>query len=189
MLSDVLAELGLPAENIILLGHSMDGVIACPMAAAGPSWPLKGVIATGFAKDLPKALADGFMQLPQQYYIELLVAMKDQLMFGPPETLAPDMPAQSHIANTHMPRAEAIDIIKWAERAADILAAVRVPVYYKLAQYEQLWDISQQEKVAALFQNSPHVVTGIIAEVGHCLDFHLLGSQFQDEILAFASSL
>lgn len=57
------------------------------LAANQPDWPLLGIICTGFAQNLPMHLAEGFAALPEQYFIELPVDMKDQLMFGPTETL------------------------------------------------------------------------------------------------------
>lgn len=189
LLPEVAAALDLDMDAVVLVGHSMGGVIASTIAARLPSWPLKGIAGTGFAHRLPAHLAEAFAGLPRQYYIELPTPMKDQLMFGPPDTLAEGMPAQSHIANTHMPRAEAIDIVEWGTRAAGILGQIQVPVYYKLAEFEQLWNTSEQPAVAAMHGKAPSVLSGILPGVGHCIDFHKLGAGFQDEVLQFAASL
>lgn len=189
-LPEVLSELDLSFDRIVLIGHSMGGVIASTIAAGQPGWPLAGIIGTGFAQTLPTHLAEGFAALPQQYYVELPTAMKDQLMFGPPETLAAGMPEASHVANTHMPRAEAIDIAgDWGMRAPDMLGRVSVPVYYKLAEFEQLWNVPDHEIVASMYGSSPRVETGIFTGAGHCIDFHGRGADFHDEILKFAMSL
>ncbi|MBM2294499.1 alpha/beta hydrolase [Sulfitobacter pseudonitzschiae] len=190
LMPEILSQLGLSGKGIILIGHSMGGVIATTIAANQPDWPLLGIICTGFAQNLPMHLAEGFAALPEQYFIELPVDMKDQLMFGPTETLAKTMPRASHLANTHMPRAEAIDIASdWAIRAPSILGKVTVPVYYKLAEFEQLWQVADQPTVADMYTNTPRLETGVFKGAGHCIDFHECGARFHDEILSFAASL
>lgn len=167
----------------------MGGVIANTIAAGQPDWPLLGVAGTGFAQNLPAHLAQEFANLPRQYFIELPAAMKDQMMFGPDDTLDEGMPHASHVANDHMPRAEAIDIADgWGRRAGAILGRVNVPVYYKLAEYEQLWNVADQTPVAELYSRAPRVETGIFSGAGHCIDFHRRGADFHDEILRFALS-
>lgn len=177
-------------ESVILIGHSMGGVIATTIAAQAPAWPLKGIIGTGFAQFLPQHLNDAFAGLPDQYYAEFPTELKDQLMFGPRLTLSDDMPTASHAANVQIPRSELMDIGSgWADRAGVLAPKVKVPVYYKLAEHEALWEIAKMEAFAGLFANSKQVVTGIFKDAGHCIDFHKVSADFHREQLNFAASL
>ncbi|WP_299847761.1 alpha/beta fold hydrolase [uncultured Paracoccus sp.] len=190
LMGEITGALDLQPEGIALIGHSMGGVIAASIAARQPDWPLRGIMVTGFAQTLPAHLAEDFAKLPPGYFVELPTALKDQVMFGPPDTLPETMPAASHPANTQMPRAEAIDIAgDWGQRAPGLLGQVSVPVYYKLAQHEQLWHIADQATVAAMFTRAPKVETGLFAGAGHCIDFHRRSGDFHDEMLGFAAAL
>ncbi|MGE0283851.1 MAG: alpha/beta hydrolase [Rhizobiaceae bacterium] len=186
---EVADKLGLTLNGAVLIGHSMGGVISTTIAALAPNWPVKAIINSGFAQFLPSHLRDGFASLPDDYFVELPTPMKDQLMFGPAGTLSNDMPMASHIANTRIPKAELIDIgTGWADRLAELAPRVEVPVFHKLAEHEQLWDISHLEAFSKLFVRAPRMVSGIVKDAGHCIDFHRVGAMFQAEQLEFAAA-
>lgn len=189
LLPMVAAELALPLRDVVLIGHSMGGVIATTIAASGPEWPLRAIAGSGFARFLPTFLKEGFAALPDQYYVEAPPGF-EALIFGPPETLRPDMPAASRVMHSRIPRSELIDIGSgWADRAPALAARVKVPVYYKLAEHERLWDPQDMRAFADLYTSAPRVESGILQSMGHCCDFNETGHLFQKELLDFADSV
>jgi len=99
------------------------------------------------------------------------------------------MPAASHAADATVPRSELTDITGgWKDRVAALAAAVAVPVHYRQGEHEKLWlnggDIP--ERFGQLFSRSPAVDCAMVANAGHCIDFHHAGAAFQDAQLTFA---
>ncbi len=189
LLPRVAAELGLPLRDVVLIGHSMGGVIVTTIAGLGPEWPLRAVAGSGFARFLPAFLKDSFAALPNEYYVDVPPDFAS-LIFGPPETLNPDMPEASLVMIARVPRSELIDIgTGWADRAPELAGKVAVPVYYKLAEHEQLWDPQDMQAFADLYTRAPRVESGHLRAMGHCSDFNKTGHLFQQELLAFAASV
>ena len=93
------------AAGIVLVAHSIGGAIATEIAALQPSWPLLGLATSGCLVRVPAESAGAWAALPPIPMIDLPVPMKDQLMFGPPETINDDMPAASYPSNTLVPKA------------------------------------------------------------------------------------
>ena len=114
--------------------------------------------------------------------IDLPVPMKDQLMFGPAETLADDMPAASYPSNTLVPKAELLDITGgWIERRAEVTGRVTVPVHHRMGEFDHLWVASQDEidEFRAGFTSAPSIDAALQLGSGHCIDFHLPSGEFQ----------
>lgn len=189
-LPEVASALGVRLDSVVLLGHSMGGVIATTIAAQAPNWPLKGIIGSGFAQFLPQHLKDAFSGLPDEYYAEFPTELKDQLMFGPRDTLSDNMPTASHVANVRIPRSELMDIgTGWADRVTHLAPRVTVPIYYKLAEHEALWDVAGLEAFVGLFTNAQKIVSGVFKNAGHCIDFHKVGAEFHREQLDFVAAI
>ncbi len=101
-------------------------------------------------------------------------------MFGPDGSFDAAMPAASHIADAPCPRAELIDIVgDWQARAAAVLAAIRVPVYYRQGEHNRLWvaDAGEVAQFAAMLSASPRVDAALLRGTGHCIDFHHAGGR------------
>ena len=139
--------------------------------------------------DSPPEAGAAWASLPETTMVELPGPLKDAVMFGPPETFDASMPGLSHDADAPVPRAELIDIVSgWPAIAPDVLGNVRVPVHYRLAEYDRLWigGAGEVARFAALLSRAPEVDAALRAGTGHCTDFHRDGAAFQDEQLAFA---
>ncbi|HEY2644313.1 MAG TPA: alpha/beta hydrolase [Galbitalea sp.] len=188
-IGSIFAEYGGDAAGVVLVAHSIGGAVATIIAATPQSWPLLGLATSGCLVRVPAESAAAWSQLPPIPMIDLPVPMKDQLMFGPPETYDDAMPAASYPSNTLVPKAELLDITGgWIERRAATCAAVAVPVHHRSAEFDHLWVVSQDEvdEYSAGFTSAPSIDAALQLGAGHCIDFHLPSDEFQNSQLAFA---
>lgn len=184
----LLSAFGRVSAPIFIIGHSIGGAITISMAAAQPSW-LTGIAVSGVGLKTPPESAMAYAQFPDVYFVDLPTPMKDQLMFGPPETLHAGMPQASHGANTHCPLNELKDITGgWQDRLRALCPKVTVPVQTKQGQHEALWltEGTLVQDFGACFTAAPRVEVAMVPEAGHCIDYHKAGAAFQDAQLAFA---
>ncbi|THG32479.1 alpha/beta hydrolase [Glaciibacter flavus] len=175
--------------GVVLVAHSIGGAVATAIAASSPSWPLLGLATSGCLVRVPEESKAAWAQLPPIPMIDLPVPMKDQLMFGPAETLDADMPAASYPSNTLVPKAELLDITgNWIERRAETCARVTVPVLHRQGEFDALWVTSQDEvdQYGAGFTSAASVDAALQTGSGHCIDFHRPSGDFQGSELAFA---
>lgn len=177
------------AAGVVLVAHSIGGAIATIIAATAQSWPLLGLATSGCLVRVPAESAEAWTSLPPILMIDLPVPLKDQLMFGPPDTFDAAMPAASYPSNTLVPKAELLDITGgWIARRAVTCAAVAVPVHHRSAEFDHLWVVSQDEvdEYRAGFRSAPSIDAQLQLGAGHCIDFHLPSDEFQNSQLAFA---
>ncbi len=175
-------------SGIFVIGHSIGGAVVVSMAANKPSWPLLGIAISGVGLSTNPGDAERWAGLPEGL-VTLPPEMKDIVMFGPKETLGPDMPAASHVANTTCPRAELIGITTtWPSTVRAVAAKVEVPVHYRQAEFDRLWIVNEEQVrgFRSALTSAPAVDARLFLKTGHCIDFHLVGGQFQDEQLSFA---
>jgi pimeloyl-ACP methyl ester carboxylesterase len=188
-IGSVFSEHGGAAAGVVLVAHSIGGAIATIIAATPQSWPLLGLATSGCLVGVPPESAGAWSALPNIPMIDLPVPLKDQLMFGPPDTYDEAMPAASYPSNTLVPKAELLDITGgWIARRAETCAAVVVPVHHRSAEFDHLWIVNQGEMDAyrAGFTSALSIDAQIQLAAGHCIDFHLPSDEFQNSQLAFA---
>lgn len=188
-IASIYSEHGGNSAGVVLVAHSIGGAIATIIAAAPQSWPLLGLATSGCLVRVPVESAEAWSQLPPIPMIDLPVPLKDQLMFGPPDTYDDAMPAASYPSNTSVPKAELLDITGgWIARRAETCAAVAVPVHHRSAEFDHLWVVSQDEvdEYSVGFTSAPSIDAQLQLGAGHCIDFHLPSDEFQNSQLAFA---
>ncbi len=193
VLSDAIGSIwsahGGDAAGVVLVAHSIGGAIATIIAATPQSWPVLGLATSGCLVRVPPESAGAWAALPDIPMIDLPVPLKDQLMFGPPETYDAKMPAASYPSNTLVPKAELLDITgAWIERRATTCAQVAVPVHHRQAEFDHLWitDQGEVDEYRSGFTAAPSIDAQIQSGSGHCIDFHLPSDEFQGSQLAFA---
>jgi pimeloyl-ACP methyl ester carboxylesterase len=188
-IGSIFTEHGGDAGGVVLVAHSIGGAVATIIAATPQPWPLLGLATSGCLVRVPAESAEAWSQLPPIPMIDLPVPLKDQLMFGPPDTYDDAMPAASYPSNTLVPKAELLDITGgWIERRAETCAAVAVPVHHRSAEFDHLWVVDQGEidTYRAGFTSAPSIDAQLQLGAGHCIDFHLPSDEFQNSQLAFA---
>lgn len=188
-LGDIWAKYGEGLAGVVLIAHSIGAAIATKIAATPQSWPLLGLAISGCLVRVPAESAGAWAALPPIPMIDLPVPMKDQLMFGPPETYDDAMPAASYPSNVPVPKAELLDITGgWIAERAEVCGRVTVPVFHRQAEFDHLWVTSQDEidEFRAGFTSAASIDTAIQAGCGHCIDFHKPSDEFQNAELTFA---
>ena len=190
-IGSIWAQYGAGHAGVVLIAHSIGGAVATIIAASAPSWPLLGLATSGCCVQVPSESADAWAQLPPIPMIDLPVPLKDQLMFGPPETYDSAMPAASYPSNTLVPKAELLDITGgWIAKRAETTAKVAVAVHHRMGEFDHLWVTSQDEidEYKAGFTSAASVDAALQLGSGHCIDFHLPSAEFQGSQLAFAQA-
>jgi pimeloyl-ACP methyl ester carboxylesterase len=175
--------------GVVLIGHSIGAAVAVNLAARRPRWSLLGIALSGIGLTAPAEVAGAWSSLPDIPLVSVPSEAKDALMFGPPETYDPNVPALSRAADAPTPRTELLDIVsRWPAAMPGIAKEVSVPVHYRQAEFEKLWVADQREidRFAAAFTQAPFVDARRFDFVGHCIDFHRAGAAFQLEQLGFA---
>lgn len=180
----------LEADGVLLVGHSIGGMIALMIAAGEPGFPLIGVSATGMGAVIrPGGPAEQLAELPADETVDLPYEGRDAVMFGPAGTYGDAGVKEAHGSYAPVPVRELIQAPRWPEQHLPSVAPrVRVPVHNAIAEFDALWDGSRAnvERFAALFTAAPFVDASVARGTGHSIDHHLLGHALHLRQLAFA---
>lgn len=178
---------------VLLVGHSIGGMIALTIAAMDDGPALLGVSATGMGAVIPPGGASEQLAAAAESSDQDVIALPpeacDPVMFGPPGTFDPGVLDAAHATYSPAPAVELIAASRWAaEKLPQLASNVRVPVHNVLAEYDALWDTSPEsiEKFTALFTNAASVDASVMPGVGHSIDHHKAGHALHLRQLAFA---
>lgn len=180
-------------SGILLVGHSIGGMIALTIAAMDDGPALLGVSATGMGAVIPSGGASEQLAEAAASSGEDVIALPpeacDPVMFGPLDTFDPRVLDAAHATYAPAPAGELIAASRWAaEKLPQLAPEVRVPVHNVLAEYDALWDTSPEslETFTALFTAAPIVEASLMRAVGHSIDHHKAGHALHLRQLAFA---
>ncbi len=175
---------------VVLIAHSVGGMIAFEIAASQPSWNLVGLSATGMGARIPPGgAAEQLGALPLSGVVDVPIAEREKLWYGPQHTYTPTGVASARSCYAPAPMIELTAAPKWAASRLDSVApAISVPIYHALAEFDALWDGSPRARRLLLskFTAQQRVHSEIIEGVGHCIDHHLIGAAIHYKQLAFA---
>ncbi|KLO31363.1 hypothetical protein ABW16_00340 [Mycolicibacter heraklionensis] len=187
-LADLLA--GCDNPPVVLVGHSVGGMIAFEIAARGPAWNLVGLAATGMGARIPTGgAAEQLGALPLSGVVDVPIAERENLWYGPPGSYTTTGVAAARSSYAPAPMIELTTAPKWAASRLDAVApAIAVPIYHALAEFDALWDGSTEARQTFLAKFTPQqrVHSEIVDGVGHCIDHHLIGASVHYRQLAFA---
>ncbi|HEY1488919.1 MAG TPA: alpha/beta fold hydrolase [Micromonosporaceae bacterium] len=175
---------------VMLVGHSIGGMIALMIAGGHHDFRLVGASVTGMGAVIRRGgAADALASLPPDETIDLPYDQRDMVMFGPPGTFTADGVEQAHGSYAPTPVRELIAAPRWADDTLpDLAPRIDVPVHNALAEFDALWD-STPENVAtfaSLLTGAPFVTASIARGTGHSIDHHILGHALHLRQLAFA---
>lgn len=177
------------APGIVLIGHSIGGAITTLIAAKSRGWPLLGIAISGVMATLTPGASAAWESLPRTGWMERPAETRDGLAFGDDGSFAADAVLLARETNARSACLEGFDIaFEWPRTFETVTARVDVPVHIRQAARDALWVVNETEleRFAASFIRAPSVDAAIIPHVGHCIDHHLAGPDFNDAQLAFA---
>ena len=177
----------LKRAEVVLIGHSIGGMIALELAARQPKW-LVGVATAGMgARSPPGGAAEQLGSLPLSGIIDLPVPNREGVMFGPAGTVTAAAREAARKSYAPTPFVELVNAPKWAkQRLATVAAQVKVPVHNVLAEFDALWDSSAAARAEFVSLFAGKVTAELAPGVGHSIDHHVAGATLHLNQLAFA---
>jgi len=177
-----------PADSVLLVGHSIGGMVSLEIAARHPRWPLIGVTSSGNGARIPAGgAAEALGALPLSGVVDLPVPERDGVMFGPPGSFTEAARDAAHGSYAPTPFVELVRAPVWArERLSTVAAAVEVPVLTVLAAYDALWDSSAEARADYESRFTVPVSAPALPGTGHSIDHHLMGAALDLMQLGFA---
>ena len=177
------------AAGVVLVGHSIGGMIAAMIAAAETDFRLLGASVTGMGAVIRGGgAAQALASLPPDDTVDLPYDQRDQVMFGPEFTRTAEGIERAHASYAPVPVRELIQAPKWPdEHLPDVALRIRVPVHNALGEFDALWDSTPAtvEQFAKLLTAAPFVDASIARSTGHSIDHHILGYALHLRQLAF----
>ena len=177
------------AEGVVLVGHSIGGMIAAMIAAAETDFRLLGASVTGMGAVIRGGgAAQALASLPPDDTVDLPYEARDQVMFGPEFTRTAEGIERAHASYAPVPVRELIQAPKWPdEHLPDVAPRIRVPVHNALAEFDALWNSTPAtvEQFAKLLTAAPFVDASLARSTGHSIDHHILGYALHLRQLAF----
>jgi pimeloyl-ACP methyl ester carboxylesterase len=177
-----------PAAGVVLVAHSIGGMVSLEIAARQPEWPLLGVATSGNGARIPAGgAAEALGSLPLSGVVDLPVPERDGVMFGPAGSFTEAARLAAHRSYAPTPFVELVRAPAWAaERLSAVAAAVQVPVLTVLGEYDALWDSSAQARADYESRFTVPVSAPVLPGTGHSIDHHLTGPALDLMQLGFA---
>lgn len=179
-----------PAPGVVLVGHSIGGMISLEIAARHPRWPLVAVTTSGNGARIPAGgAAEALGSLPLSGVVDLPVPERDGVMFGPAGSFTETARNAAHGSYAPTPFIELVRAPVWArERLGAVAAAVEVPVLTVLGRHDALWDSSAAALADYESRFTVPVSALVLPSTGHSIDHHLTGAALDLMQLSFAQS-
>jgi len=180
--------------GLFVMGHSGGCELAMRMAADQRGTDLLGVELAGTGRHYHPAAREMLKTATRERRPSGL-----RELLWHPERLYPAEVLTGVTVSPSAPAYEVQIVSDWASQTFPALApAVRVPVQFSIAEYENIWqnDTSELAEIAALFSGSPRFTINRQPEAGHNIslghtapDYHASVFSFAEACIAAASSV
>ncbi|GAA4401496.1 alpha/beta hydrolase [Tsukamurella soli] len=175
---------------VVLIGHSIGGMIALQVAAATAT-PLAGVEVSGLGELWQPGIREMWASLiGDGAAVTLPTEGHAQVMLGPTATQAPDSIARDADLLRPLPMPELTDVVGWSDLLPAVAAAVAIPVSLTLAEHDNIWQsgTEAQALLAGHFTAAPLVRVDRFAGAGHSIELHRGARAYALYQLAFAAA-
>ena len=199
---------GNATPGIVLISHSIGAAIAVHIAARSRRWPLLGIAIHGIGtapgargatirgggEEDPSGASAG-MTLTQgsgdtHPAVDMPLQARRALLYGPEDTYDADALEAVAPSCAPVPVYELLEVGgAWTADAPRLARLVDVPVHYRLAAHDTLWQTGANRvtEFAQLFTAAPFTDARLMEATGHNIDHHHAGLELHLEQLAFAA--
>lgn len=184
------AELTGDVDQVFLVGHSIGGMIALRVAAAhADGLRLRAVACTGIGTQFHPGVVDRLLSRPADLDAAQIVEMKRGIMFGPATGYEHATAQAAQVDYRVTPFAELEQATRFPLDLGELGGAIRVPVHYRLGQFDALW-IADGPHVDAFRAAFTHAIVdaAIEAGAGHSVDHHRSARALHRGQLRFAEA-
>lgn len=172
---------------VVLVGHSIGGMLALRTAAAMTSAPA-GVEVSGLGDLWQPGLREMWSSLiGDAPAVSLPPEGHAQVMLGADDTFDPAAPAVDADLLRPLPMPELIDVVAWSEHLPTVGAAIISPLRLTLADQDRIWqsDDAARAALARHFTAAPSVRVDLFTGAGHSIELHRRARAYALRQLAF----
>ena len=177
-----------PVTGVVLMGHSIGGMLALRVAAEAKQ-ALRGVEVSGIGLQWRPGMQELWSSfVGDQAAIDVPPQAHAHVMFGPPGTYAESRLALDAQLLRPMPMPELMDVVRWADAFPSVARGVTAPVSITFPENDNIWmtDADARACAAALFTHAASVRVELLPQAGHCIELHKRARSYCLRQLAFA---
>lgn len=169
----IAAEVG-PEQGVVLVGHSIGGMIALQVAAEHPTG-LRGVEVSGIGATWRPGMLEMWSSFVGDAPSVLVPDVPHaEVMFGPADTYDEAKRALDAELIRPLPMPELADVVRWTSTFPEVAARIDVPVSVTFPEHDNIWDTDADARTtaAALFTGPAQVDVALLRGAGHCAELH-----------------
>lgn len=186
------------APGIVVHGCSIGGGVALTLASRWTAtadrgeerWPLLGVAVEDIGIVAPQAVVERWRQTePTEFVPDLRVGVADLPL--PPTWTTTPIPDDVPDVPARVPRDELLEVTGgWQRNWRGVATSIRVPVHYRLAEYDVLWEVNDalvDEAASAFRTRSPYVNAGVTPGASHAIMVSPMADAYNLQVMAFVA--
>ena len=178
-------------SGVVLIGHSVGAAISVHIASGKNDWPLVGVAISGIGDRPAPAPVDMFSRMPVDRLLTIPFSLARRFFYGDDVQLPDGFAGRFSDLLVPFPSRDVVEVnSSWSGDLPAVASRVTVPVHYRLAEFDQLWWVSDERvrAFAGYFVGSPSVDADIWRGAGHNIEHHLNGRSYTADVLRFAEA-